>query len=180
MLKLLLMQIAIFNSELLWTPHFGAGLEIIENHLLKGDRVSAFVCNAFLQQCDQNLQGKAFVCDLCCSKRAMGHKALSASIQEIPVQFEKKNYASFRASMSIDEVKEIRHQNYDVGMAAISSVVSRVRDAYLSIPDHARVLEPLINNAIGLYEFFIQQLRDIRPERVYIFNGRLLCDKALM
>lgn len=28
------MKVAIFNSELFWTPHFGTGLELMENHFI--------------------------------------------------------------------------------------------------------------------------------------------------
>ena len=51
------MKIAIFISEIMWTTHLGTGLEIIQKHLDAGDEVVSFVCNSFLGNCDQNLEG---------------------------------------------------------------------------------------------------------------------------
>ena len=50
-------KVAIFNSEIMWSPHIGTGLEIMQRHLDEGDEVIAFVCNAFFKHCDQNLNG---------------------------------------------------------------------------------------------------------------------------
>jgi hypothetical protein len=67
-----MMKVAIFNGELFWTPHFGTGLEIIEQHLLQQDEVFQFVCNGFLKECDQNMEGNPIKCDLCIQKRGIG------------------------------------------------------------------------------------------------------------
>jgi hypothetical protein len=174
------MKIVIFNSELLWTPHFGTGLELMEQHLLQKHEVHHFVCNSFLKECDQNMEGNHVKCELCIKKREMGVMGLVQKPNEVLIEFQRKNWNVFKPNMTLDEVKAIQHKNFDVGMAVVSSVVSRKRDAHLNVSQHATLLNTLINNGISLYEYFLQKLETLNPNLVYIFNGRLMYDKALL
>lgn len=173
-------KVAIFKSEIFWTPHLGTGLELIQRHLDAGDEIISFVCNAFFQYCDQNLNGSSERCSICVKKRTKGISLLNAKIREISIQYPKKEYNYLNANMTLSAAMKITHHYFDVGVAVASSLISRKRDAYLSVKENFQLFNILINNAAGLYDFFLEQLQIEKPDLVYIFNGRFEYDRALL
>lgn len=174
------MKIAIFISEIMWTTHLGTGLEIIQKHLDAGDEAVSFVCNSFLGNCDQNLEGSKEICDLCINKRKKGFSLLSKNIRNIEINFVDKNYNYLKQEMALPALMKIKHKGFDAGIAAASSLISRKRDAYLSVSENFELFNKLINKSSGLYDFFIDKLQQEKPETVYVFNGRLVYDRALL
>ena len=110
-------KVAIFNSEIMWSPHIGTGLEIMQRHLDEGDEVIAFVYNAFFKHCDQNLNGNPDTCKICVKKRSKSFSWLTESVREIPIEFDKKDFGYVSSEMSLKTFMEIKHDVFDVGMA---------------------------------------------------------------
>ncbi len=174
------MKTLFFNSEIIWTTHLGTTLELMEKHLEKNDEVVTFVCNSFLQHCDQNLSGDSNMCKKCINKRKRGFSLLSGRIKNLNIEFEKKDFGYINKEMTLDQLKQVYHKNFDVGMAVISSLVSRKRDAYLSVKENYSLFNYMINTASGLYDFFKRKIDEEKPDIVYVFNGRFEYDRALM
>ena len=76
------MKIATFNSHNLWASHYETELEIIEGHLLKGDEVIQFYCDAQLPNCDNNPFFVPSVCNQCIDFRKQGYKLLSGNLKK--------------------------------------------------------------------------------------------------
>jgi hypothetical protein len=174
------MKIAFYNSQILWTTHIGTELELIQRHLDDNDEIISFVCNANLSVCDLNLNGNKNGCAICIKKRNKSYKLLSKRIKEIEISIPHYDFNLINKIMSIDEIKVVKYKEFDVGMAVISSLVTMKRDAYLSVGDNFVIFQKLINNAASLYDFFETQMKSIKPDIVYIFNGRFEYDRALL
>ena len=173
-------KIAIFISEIMWTTHLGTGLEIIQNHLDAGDHVKQFVCNSFLHVCDQNTGASPGICSLCMHKRNKAVSLLSDKIELVEINFPDINYDYLNPEMNLNGLKKIEHGGFDVGMAAASSLISLTRDASISVHANFALLNELINKSCGLYDFFIAKLTQEKQDIVYVFNGRLIYDRALL
>ena len=165
------MRVGIFNNEIFWTPHFGTGLEIMEGHLQNGDEVYSFVCDGALRPCDQNYEKSIAKCKVCKKKRQLGQKQLSGKVTNIKIPQNDQQLNLVSKEMSVDEVKEVMYNGYDAGMAAISSIVTRKRDAYLDVAKNFDLINDVVNHSANLYEFFKEQIKINKIEKAYIFNG---------
>ena len=174
------MKVAIFISEIIWTSHLGTGLEILQREIDNKDELYAFVCNGFLERCDQNLEAQESVCTICVNKRKKGFSLLSEKVNLIPIQFEKRDFKYFDAKTDLKSFLKIKHKEFDLGLAVASSLISRKRDSNISIEENFEYFKSITNNAASLYDFFIAELEKIKPEKVYIFNGRFDYDRALL
>ena len=79
------MKIFVFSTHPLWPPHIGTELEIIQNHLDKGDQVYRFVCNGDLPACDVNENHTLSVCLRCREMSILGKKLLNGNIIDYDV-----------------------------------------------------------------------------------------------
>ena len=74
---------------------------------------------------------------------------------------------------SIDELKEFKIGNVEVGMAAASSLITSFnREHRLNTVKYRKFVFTEVNNAYFVYLFFKKNLVGIQPEMVYLFNGR--------
>ena len=48
------MRVVVFGPYGLWNPHFETDMELAERHLLAGDEVVWFGCDADLETCEPN------------------------------------------------------------------------------------------------------------------------------
>jgi hypothetical protein len=79
------MNILVFAPYAINTPHFETELEIIQNHLDSGDRITLLACNGNLLTCDVNLSHNIAVCLKCIGRRLDGVKKLSNNIEIKPI-----------------------------------------------------------------------------------------------
>jgi hypothetical protein len=172
-------KVAFFHSHLFWLPHFETELEIMNLFLEQNKSIISYGCNGILSGCDQNFNHSYKNCLTCKCKRYVGLDLIDFKIKAINVEI-KKHSVKLGPLKSLDNVKNIYHKNFDVGFAAVSSIVSFYRNPYLDLKPIEKKIEELIFNGIGLYEFFIESLKNEKPNLVFIFNGRFLYTRALL
>ncbi len=177
------MNIAIFNSHTLLASHYETELEIIIDHQEKGDNIVQLVCNKELPACDTNPYFHPEACERCVSKRKMGYKILKKNI-EIKSFFhltdsDKKRIAELpKAYKNIKELKNLTIDNFDIGFAVSSSIISILKD-----PDpklEANLIERYLISSLGVYFSMINYLKNNKTDIVYVFNGRLAHTKAVL
>src|SRR4029079_15242773 len=115
------------------TPHFETELEIIQTHLDAGDEVTVLGCNSELLACDINPFHHFADCANCWGRRVVGLSNLSPGLRAGKLlhltEANRQELRSIQTSFSnIEELKSYRIENFDVGYAVVSSVVSRLRD----------------------------------------------------
>ncbi|WP_375585602.1 hypothetical protein [Cyclobacterium xiamenense] len=174
-----LKSVAFFHSHILWPSHFETELELMEKFQDKGIAGVNFVCNDVLKSCDLNATSEIDTCSKCIQIRRKGLRLAQSSFKSIPVKF-KVHAFYFPKGISVDEFKSTHYKNFDVGYAVLSTIVSRYRDPYITIGKYRSEIEVLVKNAIGLYEFFVEQLTLIQPDLVVLFNGRYAYTRALL
>jgi hypothetical protein len=172
-------KVAFFHSHIMWPSHFETDLELMDFCLRRDFEVISYVCNDHLKTCDQNVSGKMQQCANCISKRKIGLNLLDKNVREIPVSIKKIPF-EFNPDSTVDEIKKLTYKNFDIGYAALSTIVSRYRDPYLTVRKYLADFEETISTGIALYNFFVKSLAETKPDLVFIFNGRYAYVRALL
>jgi hypothetical protein len=177
------MNIVIFNSHTLLASHYETELEIIIDHQKKGDNIVQLVCNKELPACDTNPFFQPEACERCVSKRKMGYSALENKI-EVKSFFnlsesDKKRIAEIPKSYAnIKELQKLKVDNYDVGFAISSSIISIFRDPNPELNN--KLIERYLIGSLGVYFSMINYLKQNKTDIVYAFNGRLAQTRAVL
>ncbi|MCX6295890.1 MAG: hypothetical protein NTX97_07460 [Bacteroidetes bacterium] len=179
------MKIFVFSTHALWQPHLETELEIIQNHLNKGDTVYRFVCDGTLPVCDVNINHALSVCLKCKEMSLCGKSLLEGSIIDLPLinvdSSVKNKIDSFTFKYnSIQELKNIYADNFDVGVASLSSVISWLREPSLDVEKNRETIDDCLRSAVSVYYSALQYMQDLKPDRVYAFNGRLVHVKPVL
>jgi hypothetical protein len=74
---------------------------------------------------------------------------------------------------SVDAIKHYRYDNENIGYGVASSLISTYRDHRFDTAKHRGDVSRGIRTAVHVYETLKQEFKEFRPDRVYIFNGRV-------
>jgi hypothetical protein len=180
------MKVAILSSHLLWSQHYETELEIMQNHLNDGDEVLQLVCTGELGICDSNLNHDFSRCLTCISRREMGVSLLEGRVKQIKLL----QYASAGHLKEAEQVKhvfdslfhlqEFKIDGYPIGYAVGSSLVSILRDSTLDLEANGEKIRKYLQYSLLTYRAAQEFLKKEKPDRVYIFNGRLPVPRAML
>lgn len=178
------MRIAIISPYQTVNPHFEAELEILQRHLDAGDQVMNWSCLGQQSLCDFNMTGNQAVCESCVSRRAMGLDLLSHHVANRPLMTNRSPFAlPAELSQPIETLEQLRSlmiDNFDIGYASLSSLVSWLRDPAPDLRLHQPRLQEIIANSWAVYQATLQKLENEKPDRVYVFNGRFAVVRAVL
>jgi hypothetical protein len=173
------MKTAFFSSHILWDTHYETELEVMQHHLDAGDEVYQYVCNAEMTACDVNPDHAFSRCVQCVAKRRHGRSLLSLPV---PAQSYRqlsdadiRRIDAFMATLplELEAFKALRFDHFDVGYAVVSSIVSQLENPKPDIRANRLLFERFTRAALEVYLSFMHRLQADRPDRLYIFNGRL-------
>jgi hypothetical protein len=177
------MNVAIFNSHTLLASHYETELEILYNHLEKGDRVVHLICESDLPACDINPFYHPEACERCISKRNNGY----ASLPKTPIIKRFFNLTEEdkiriketpKAFANVSELKKLKVDEYEIGYSVASSIISYYRDPNPTLDP--KWVERYIIGCLGVYFSIINYLKANQTDVVYAFNGRLSHTKAVL
>ena len=173
------LEIAIISPCATVVPHFETELDIAQQHLDSGDSVRFFSCTGGLKNCDHNVNHSPAKCLDCVGRREMGLELLSprvpcsyfseTSADEVRVDFE-----------SVEDLITYRIDDFDIGYAALSSVVSYCRDPEPDLEIHRETLNRFLVSAWQAYQQTLDFLSKHRYDRVYVFNGRFAAMRGVL
>src|ERR1044071_7322375 len=127
------MKVLVFGPYSINTPHFETDLEIVQNHLDRGDEVVFLGCNSELPACDNNPTHHFGKCMLCISKRTAGIGLLSSKIDVRSffnlTALDREELSGLRTDFSdIEDLKSYRIENFDIGWAILCSTIFLTRN----------------------------------------------------
>ncbi len=173
------MKVLFFEPFAIWTPHFETCLEVMQEHINKGASITFIGCDASLPGCEPNPDHHLALCLCCMAKRKKGLKMLSSSSsityislndlcpsQDDDVRKIRLHFAN------VDDLCSYKIENYDIGMAVASSLMSIYRTPE---PDLVQAKDRLSRLFVASYRTYFRMkdyLRENLPDSVYIFNGR--------
>jgi hypothetical protein len=163
----------------IWSPHFETDLEIVQCHLDAGGEALLLSCSAALRTCEANVRHAPLTCVACQSRFRSGAGWLRGKLQQRPfldlttAEAAEVEALRRRAWTDLDEVKAFTIDGADIGLAAVSSVVSTTREPEPQPSLHAVALGDNLASAATVYYSLRRILGGLRPARFMVFNGRL-------
>ncbi len=176
------MNILIISPWRTVAPHFETELEIAQRHRDAGHRVAFVSCLGELSACDFNPQADRDICHECRLRRADGMNKLTPRCHQLPILDRPASTPPIPDEYlaSVDALKSWTIDNFDIGYACLSSLVSLTRDPQPDLHRHRSQLERFAQAARQTWESAIRLLADQRPDRVYVFNGRFAAMRAVL
>jgi hypothetical protein len=162
-----LVLVAIISPYQTVNPHFEAELELYQHHLDAGDAVVYWACLGRRMGLELLSQpGRAL--PLLPSRRPLAPQPTTWPA-ELPWQF-----------TDLDQLRQLQYENFDIGYACLSSLVSAVREPLPDLNRHASLLRQLLWDSWRVYRATRQRLQAVRPDQVYVFNGRFAMMRAVL
>lgn len=180
------MKVLFYEPFAINTPHFERCLELMNVHLEQGDEVTFLGCERSLTACDVNMGNNAFTCKTCISRKNRGLALLNTNLridtltnlQEADQrEIEKIKQKEFS---SVQELQALYYENFDLGFAVASSLISYTRNARPDLKKNKKLLSELLGSALTVYFSIGNYLKEIQPERLYFFNGRFAILRAAL
>ncbi len=178
------MKVLVFAPYGRWTPHLETDLEIAENHLAAGDELTLLVCEGELEICETNPQHKRDRCIECIGRRRQGIRRLSRRPRQRRISDYLDDSARERIRGlqtrfdSTEELQAYRLDGFDLGMAAASSLMGRLREPELDWSEHEESLGRYLRASAGVYLALRRYLEEEPTDRAYVFNGRMASLRA--
>lgn len=172
------MNVLVFSPYGGFTSYLANDLEIIEQHLAAGDQVSAVVCDYDLESCDYNEQHLLHSCLKCIGRRQSGYRQLSPGLKVVRLADlfrpeDRCRVAELDEELcSATDLKSLVLDNFDIGYAVLSSIISLRRNREIDEIAEAETIGRFMRAAAFVYCALVNFLREEAVDRVYLCNGR--------
>ena len=174
------MKVAIFSPYATVVPHFETELDIAQQHLDNGDTVEFINCTGSLANCDFNKDADPDRCQQCIGRRRMGLELLDPNVRSHNfsglIDLENEIETKFE---SVADLANYRIENFDIGYAALSSLISICRDPEPELDRFQELLKRFLLSSWQTYKITRGYLEAEQPDRVYVFNGRFAAMRAV-
>ncbi len=181
------MKILIVSPYRTVAPHFENELELAQLHLDEGDQVSFLSCLGELSNCEFNPDKDPATCQECRLRRRHGLSLLDG-------RFQQSDFAGAARRRTTDLPTELPNDcfvdvrslnatvvgNFEVGSATMSSLISNTRDPETDVSQYVPLAKRFSKSGLQVYNAVLQQIRQQRPDRVYVFNGRFVAMRAVL
>lgn len=171
------MNVLIASPFAINTPHFETELEIAQNHIDAGDNIKILYCDGDLFACDVNADHNIPKCLICIDRRKRGIQLLSQKIETLRIVqsnlFEINEFVSLKKEFAnFEELKKFTINNFDIGYAVLSSLVSFSREPSPNTIYNQDLIYRLLLSSLVTYKSTDFHLLHNNIDRLYVFNGR--------
>ncbi len=157
------------------SPHLAVDLELAHKFLGQGDRVIMVRCTGQLRSCLVNPNHSQWICRACKSKYEKALDLLKLSdleIYTIPLNGQNPDVTGHEFE-SIEELKAYKFEGVSIGMAVASTLIGRFhKDHKFNPKKYLKEVQREIQMSVDVYLGLKKILDDVRPDEVYLFNGR--------
>jgi hypothetical protein len=178
------MNVLIFSSFHQPPLFTGLNMEMIQQNLDKGNNVHYVDCFGSFKSCGFNTYKLKYMCELCKYREEEGLDLIKGEINRNTLSDLIRDEDREVCSNFLDGYKvinkDLRFENFDVGEAAYSSMISKTRDRDLNDISYKNILFELTKNSLLIYESLKFFIRNKQIEKLILFNGRWDYYKAAM
>jgi len=177
-------NVAVFCPFVLAPPQFGTDLELVQRHIDQGDHVTVLVCDGELPACDANLAHRPDRCTACMEIRSAGLALLSGQVRVQHLsQYAPAAPDDLIPKEGFSDLQQLRRftvDGFDIGYAAVSSLVFALRDADCDLREHAGLLHNILRTAHTVFRSCEQYLRRNPTDVMYVSNSRFASTRGIM
>ena len=163
------------------SPHLETTLELAKIHLDNGDYVDYYFVGHAVEYCENYINKKLSVFQWCLPERkgctiiaAENFQFRGARKEDLPLNFECPPFAN------IEDLGNYKYQKYNAGLSTLSSLVSFLKTAYPDIQSNKKIINQIMKSGIWVYEYSLRLFKTMKPDLVYIFNGRFANNRAII
>jgi hypothetical protein len=164
------------------TPHLETSLELSLIHLNEGDKVKYYFLGHELIYKEGVFPSKfssIFPKKMLPEEKAS--KLITSTNFTYNSDYKFRKLETYEFSFStLEELKEIKFKNFDLGLSVASSLISSKKDSNPSILKNYSLIVKMLRSSIQVYENTVDILSSEKIDLVYIFNGRFCNQKAIM
>lgn len=171
-----------------WRPHLETSMEVALTARERGARVRYLNLRAPLPRVEDGTWLPRAV-DLSALRIGRAKRLLrSAGIEVAAEGIERAQRARamaaarglLQACADTRALRALRHGEFgDIGWGVLSSVVEVTRNPFASLQTHAALFEGFLAASLLTYDAARQAIREFRPDRVVLFNGRFASTRAI-
>lgn len=145
----------------------------------EGHEVIVLYCNGFLNMCSSNPKGNCGLCKVCKMWTRKAFSYLDKSVKIIPLtDFDEPLTKSEWLYSSSDELKKIKFNDANIGMAALSTYINFTRNQNPKITEESKVyFDNMLEQGKKLTDVFARIDKEIAPDQYYLFNVRRIDNK---
>jgi hypothetical protein len=173
------MKVVMFETTNV-SPHLETALEIAKNHLDRGNQVEFHFLGHSLDYCEfvnSSLCGIIFNClPEVIGSRLLRNKNFKFINPKKSDLMRKVDVPDFKNSESL---RIFRYKNYNVGFSVLSSLISFLGSSKPNLDEYKPLLSKMLNSGISTYEYCLGILDCQKFDRVYLFNGRFVNNRAI-
>lgn len=171
--------VVIYNPLAHWFRQYETTLELVERYLQRGFRVRLLACRATLPACMANPTHSLGVCMQCQSRFAAGVRW--AGVNRVQVESFMPLTASQHALVknitqtpfaSLAQVQQLTLDGSDIGLAALSSAISYLREPHPDVLKHRDMIARFLRSALIAHFAFKNLFERECPDEFVVFNGR--------
>lgn len=179
------MNILFFTPGNIAAPMQEYELEIMQNHINKGDQIYAIKCGGELPSCWVNPTNNRIQCMYCKSKLSNGYALLSKKIIQLNMfnlnEKQIDTVAKFEIkARSIDALKKLYIDDFDLGWSLLSTLITQERNPYPVISDYIPLLTSWAKTSLIAYYSMLNHLQTKKFDLVYIYNGRIKDTRGIL
>jgi len=167
-----LTKVLFYSINNTWVPHFETELELMSDHLAKGDEVFVLGCRGSLSTCTSNPDKLKTGCLKCTRRCDAGLKKISIKPENIFTLKKSVSVTLPEQFNSIDDLKKFTFDGAALGICVTSSLVSEVRDHKFDTVFYNHKIQKKLYSAVLIYQSCLETFSRVKPDRIYIFNGR--------
>ena len=168
------------------SPILETELELIKISLKDNDDIHFVKCVSELKTCFFNRNKIKSFCKICQLKVDSGIKLIDKNnkikIHELKTKEIRIKIPKFK---NIEQLKKFKFDSFEVGYGVASSLLSHELDHRPNLIKLTQDINKKILSSLKIYYFFKDLIKKIKPNKVYIFNGRIsdtwplicLCEK---
>lgn len=161
-------------NTLMSTPNYGAQLELMHDHLEAGDEIFLVRCKGELASCHVNNQHWKSKCWMCKSKFDSGIRHIDIPADHVlPLKTDWDYSVLPQEFPDLESLNAFTLDGSDIGMAVAASVIEDCKNYNLDTVLLRDRIRTKLEMAYLVHRNFQNYLNTIKPDRVYLFNGRL-------
>jgi len=175
----IIMKILFTNLVSFWKMHFAEELELVLKHIEAGDEVFLLKCDGAMPHgCGIDLNKNKLRCLLCKSEFYTALKMLNLEDKVTLIQINLEKYRNTSMSnlkiKTIDELKAIKYEGFDIGSSVASMIISCTRNPNPKFDNQIKeIAMNHLKDVVAFIKFLEDTIRNNNIQKIYVFNGRL-------